>query len=113
MFRHFTIISEGVALSLSDESAASHAAYGASRLWGRWRGSSWHAAVERGLAPIAVGLVLSGGLAVLQVAPGGPVLWAAAIAATAVLLRWPQVNALALLVAGGALFGLAGALGLW
>ena len=88
-------------------------AYGASRLWGRWRGSSWHAAVERGLAPIAVGLVLSGGLAVLQVAPGGPVLWAAAIATTAVLFRWPSVNPLALLVAGGALFGLAGALGLW
>jgi chromate transporter len=45
--------------------------YGAARLWGRWRGSVWHTAVERGLAPIAAGLILSGGIAVLRVAPGG------------------------------------------
>src|SRR5207245_6373678 len=30
--------------------------YGAARLWARWRGSIWHTAVERGLAPIAAGL---------------------------------------------------------
>src|SRR6266849_2442203 len=41
--------------------------YGTARLWGRWRGSVWHAAVERGLAPIAWGLILSGGIAVLRV----------------------------------------------
>src|SRR5215470_10132957 len=29
-------------------------------LWHRWRGSAWHAAVERGIAPIAAGLFLSG-----------------------------------------------------
>src|SRR5215471_17859153 len=34
--------------------------YGAARLWGRWRGSVWHTAIERGLAPIAAGLILSG-----------------------------------------------------
>jgi len=28
--------------------------YGAARLWGRWRGSLWHSAVERGLAPIGL-----------------------------------------------------------
>src|ERR1700745_4301 len=41
--------------------------YRAARLWGRWRGSAWHSAVERGLAPIAAGLILSGGIAVLRV----------------------------------------------
>ena len=46
--------------------------YGAARLWGRWRGSAWHTAVERGLAPIAAGLILSGGIAVLRVAPRRP-----------------------------------------
>src|ERR1700749_3360380 len=25
--------------------------YGLARLWGRWRGSVWHSAVERGLSP--------------------------------------------------------------
>jgi chromate transporter len=80
--------------------------YGAARLWGRWRGSAWHTAVERGLAPIAAGLILSGGIAVLRVSPAGAPVWLAAIAATALLLRWPSVHPLALFAAGGALFGL-------
>ena len=33
------------------------------RLWNRWRGSAWHQAIERGLAPVAAGLFLSGGMA--------------------------------------------------
>src|ERR1700756_3663240 len=44
--------------------------YAAARLWGRWRGSVWHSAVERGLAPIAAGLILAGGIAVLRVSLG-------------------------------------------
>lgn len=87
--------------------------YGAARLLGRWRGSVWHNAVERGLAPIAAGLILSGGVAVLQVSPGGPVVWAAAIASTALILWRPHLHPLMLFTAGGALFGLADALGLW
>ena len=84
--------------------------YGAARLWGRWRGSVWHAAVERGLAPIAAGLILSGGIAVLRVSPGGAAVWMAAVAATVLLLRWPWLHPLALFAASGALFGL---VGLW
>ena len=84
--------------------------YGAARLWGRWRGSVWHAAVERGLAPIAAGLILSGGVAVLRVSPGGAAVWMAAVAATVLLLRWPWLHPLALFAASGALFGL---VGLW
>jgi chromate transporter len=87
--------------------------YGAARLWGRWRGSAWHAAVERGLAPIAAGLVLAGGLAVLRVAPGGVVVWIAAIAATALLLHWPRLHPLILFGVSGALFGVASVLGRW
>ena len=84
--------------------------YGAARLWGRWRGSVWHAAVERGLAPVAAGLILSGGVAVLRVSPGGAAVWMAAVAATVLLLRWPWLHPLALFAASGALFGL---VGLW
>ena len=87
--------------------------YGAARLWGRWRGSVWHSAIERGLAPIAAGLILSGGIAVLRVSPGGPAIWIAAAAATVLLLCWPRLHPLALFAAGGALFGLAGAIDLW
>ena len=85
--------------------------YGAARLWGRWRGSRWHAAIEGGLAPVAAGLVLAGGIAVLRAMPGGPAVWVAAIAATAVLLRWPRLNPLTLFAFSGALFGLAAAIG--
>ena len=56
--------------------------YGAARLWGRWRGSVWHTAIERGLAPIAAGLILAGGIAVLQVSPGGLAVRLAAIIST-------------------------------
>jgi chromate transporter len=81
--------------------------FGAARLWGRWRGSVWHAAVERGLAPVAAGLILSGGIAVLRVSPGGRAIWAAAIIAAVLLLRWPRLHPLALFAASGALFGVA------
>jgi chromate transporter len=87
--------------------------YGAARLWGRWRGSVWHTAVERGLAPIAAGLILAGGIAVLRVSPGGPAVWAAAIVSTALILSWPRLHPLALFATGGVLFGLADALGVW
>ena len=81
--------------------------YSAARLWGRWRGSVWHTAIERGLAPIGAGLMLAGGIAVLRVSPGGPAVWVAAIASTAVILRWPSLHPLPLFAVGGALFGLA------
>ncbi len=84
--------------------------YGTARVWGRWRGSPWHTAIERGLAPIAAGLVLAGGLAVLQVS-SGRAMWAATIVATLVLLRWPRLNPLILFAASGALFGLLAAFG--
>jgi chromate transporter len=87
--------------------------YAAARLWGRWRGSLWHTAVERGLAPIAAGLILAGGIAVLRVSPGGSAVWAAAIVSTALILCWPRLHPLVMFSVGGALFGLADALGLW
>lgn len=80
--------------------------YGAARVWGRWRGSAWHTAVERGLAPVAAGLFLSGGIAVLRASPAGWPQWVAALAAAAVLLRWPRLHPVPLLLAGAALFGL-------
>jgi chromate transporter len=78
--------------------------YAAGRLWDRWRGARWHAAIERGLAPVAGGLFLSGGIAVLRVAPGGWEEWGAALAATAILLRWPKLHPVPLLLAAAALF---------
>ncbi len=80
--------------------------YAAGRLWGRWRGAAWHAAIERGLAPVAGGLFLAGGVAVLRLSPGGWPQWAAALAATIVLLRWPRLHPVPLLLAAAGLFAL-------
>jgi len=87
--------------------------YGAARLWGRWRGSVWHSAIERGLSPIAAGLILAGGIAVLRVSPGGPAVWAAAGLTTVLILCRPLVHPLVLFSAGGIVFGLADLIGLW
>src|SRR5580693_9080025 len=57
---------------------ASSVLFIAAKVWGRWRGSAWHQAVERGMAPIAAGLFLSGGLAVLRVAAAGIAAWVVA-----------------------------------
>ena len=87
--------------------------YAAGRLWGRWRGSVWHSVIERGLAPIAAGLILAGGVAVLRVSLGGPAVWLAAIVTTALILYRPFIHPLVFFFTGGALFGLAETLGLW
>ena len=87
--------------------------YGAARLWGRWRGSLWHSVVERGLAPIASGLILAGGVAVMRVSPGGPAVWVAAALSTALILFRPSFHPLVLFIGGGVVFGLAGILGVW
>lgn len=85
--------------------------FAAAKVWGRWRGSPWHQAVERGIAPIAAGLFLSGGVAVLRVAPAGLAAGVAAGLTTAVLLYWPKLHPVPLLVASGAAFGLIDLLG--
>lgn len=85
-------------------------AFAAARLWGRWRGAVWHQAIERGLAPVAAGLLVSGGVVVLRASPAGWPVWVAALAATAALLRWPRLHPVPLLLAGAALFGVLAAL---
>ncbi|MDB5887196.1 MAG: chromate transporter [Rhodocyclales bacterium] len=45
-------------------------AYGAGKLWYRFSGSPWRIAIERGLAPITIGLVLGSGCLLAQTAGG-------------------------------------------
>lgn len=45
--------------------------YVASLAWERFRGSDWRAAVEEGLAPISMGLVLAAGVIVVRAADHG------------------------------------------
>jgi hypothetical protein len=56
---------------------------------------------------------VAGGIAILQVSPGGLAVWVAAIVSTALILWRPRLHPVVLFTAGGALFGLADVLGLW
>jgi len=76
--------------------------YGLARIWRRYRGAPWQKKIERGLAPIAAGLILAGALNVLRTAEGGWLAWAVAAGATLLLFRYQKLNPL-LLLSGGAL----------
>jgi chromate transport protein ChrA len=80
--------------------------YFAVRVWQRFRGARWRRAVEAGLAPITIGLVLATGW---LVARGAQASWMAyaVTAPSAALVLFTRVNALWLL-AGAAALGLLG-----
>ncbi|HXF52673.1 MAG TPA: chromate transporter [Hyphomicrobiaceae bacterium] len=75
----------------------------AARVWNRYRGTRLHSALERGLAPVGTGLLFAGAIAVLRAAETGPLGWAIAGAATA-LLVWRSLHPLPVLFAGGILY---------
>lgn len=80
--------------------------YFVARAWQRFRGAPWQRAVEAGLAPITVGLVLATGYLLAQGTPAGWTAYAVT-GATAGLVVGTRVNPLWLFAAAGAL-GLAG-----
>lgn len=80
-------------------------AYGVAKLWNRYRGTVIHAALERGLAAVAAGLILAGTLAIFQAAGTGWLAWLVA-GGSAAILYWRNINPLWLLFAGGALYAL-------
>lgn len=80
--------------------------FGASLLWRRHRTASWRDKVERGLAPIAIGLIFAGAYSVLNATQGGVLAFATAGLATGVLM-WRRINPLLLLTCGAAVYALA------
>ena len=83
-------------------------AVAAGRLWDRYRESVWRRALERGLAPLTLGLVLGGGCHLARAAGGG---WPSyvVVAASAGLAWRSRWNPL-LWLAGAALLGATGVL---
>jgi chromate transporter len=80
--------------------------YAACRGWERLRTTSWRPAIERGLAPVTVGLVFATALTITQAADHGPAAYALTAVATLALLL-TSVNPL-LVMAAAATFGLLG-----
>jgi chromate transporter len=72
----------------------------ANRLWSRLSNSRWHAALQRGLAPIAIGLMLSGTFAIAKLSIVNAMALVIAVVTFAVL-SWRRINPLLLITAGG------------
>jgi chromate transporter len=75
--------------------------YAIARSWNAHRGKAWHTALERGLAPVAAGLILAGSLVILRAGGDRAGAWAVAIIATVILFWRPKLNPLWMLAAGG------------
>jgi chromate transporter len=80
--------------------------YSVSRLWQRFRGAAWRKAVEDGLVPVTVGLMLAGGYLITLSADHSALAFAITAVTAAVALA-TRIHPLWLLAAGG-LLGFAG-----
>lgn len=76
-------------------------AFAVSRVWNRYRGQAWQGMLERGLAPLATGLILSGAFTVLLSASGTISTWLIVAASAAVFILWPKLNPLPILLLAG------------
>ena len=76
--------------------------YGVGHIWHRFRGAPWRAAVQAGMAPLTVGLILASGYILARAADHG---WAgyAVTAATVALVLTTKLHPLWLLGAAGLL----------
>jgi chromate transporter len=75
--------------------------WGVGRLWERLAGWPWLDAVQRGLAPVSIGLALSGAITVARGALLGPTTMVIAVAVLAILLS-RHINPVYLILASGA-----------
>ena len=82
---------------------ASILTYATGRLWDRLGDWPWRESIQRGLAPISIGLMLAGTITIAKIAVTDPRTIALAIAVTGILL-WRKINP-AYLILASALLG--------
>lgn len=73
--------------------------YVVTHFWGRYRGATWQLALERGLRPIAAGLILAAGWVLIKSLNGGMPAKVIALVSLCVLLR-SRINPLLLMLIG-------------
>jgi chromate transporter len=76
-------------------------AFAVSRVWNRYRGRAWQGMLERGLAPLATGLILSGAFAVLLSSSGTVSTWLIVAASAVIFILRPKLNPLPILLLAG------------
>jgi chromate transporter len=85
--------------------------YAVGRIWSTHKGKPWHTAVEKGLTPIAAGLIMAGVLALFQLS-GGDLLTGAVMVGVAGVLTWKRkMHPFPLLIGGALAFEIAYLLG--
>jgi chromate transporter len=94
-------ISGAVVASLAYFVPSSLIAFAVARIWNRYNGSTWQGALERGLAPVATGLILSGAFSVLRSSSGAVSVWLIVAAAAGIFILKPKLNPLPVLLAAG------------
>ncbi len=82
-----------------------------SRAWNHHRGAPWHSAIEKGLRPLAAGLVLAALVVLLRLAETGPLAWVVVAIAAAVFTWLPKLHPFIVLLGGAAIYLGAQALG--
>jgi chromate transporter len=78
-------------------------AYGATIGWTRHNQHPWHRTAERGLAPVATGLILASAFSVLRSSSSTWMIWGLAAIALVIFLVRPKLNPLIVLFAAGLL----------
>ncbi|SRR5579875_3720026 len=78
----------------------------AGRLWDRFRYSPWHAAIQQGMAPIVIGLMLAGTYAIARLSIHNALALGLAVVTCGILL-WRHVNPGLLVLLGGLIYALA------
>jgi chromate transporter len=76
-------------------------AYGATLAWTRHHQHPWHRTAERGLAPVATGLILASAFSVMRASSSTWMIWGLAAVALVIFLARPKLNPLAVLFAVG------------
>jgi len=84
--------------------------YGVAMIWRRYRGQRWHTALEKGLTPVGLGLVLAGVVSILRINGGGVLSWGVALGSAALMSWRPRLHPLLVFALGGAVFVVARAI---
>jgi chromate transporter len=82
--------------------------YGIARMWNHYRGTAFHATLEKGLAPVGTGLLIAGAWSILRASETGYSGWAITFLATVALL-WRNFHPLLILCIGGTVYVLVAA----
>jgi chromate transporter len=77
--------------------------YGASHVWSRHRGKRWHTALQDGLTPLGVGLLLAGVVTLARLAADGALPIAILLGVAGLMVWKPRTHPAWFLAAGGAI----------